>query len=147
MSLSMRKVRKKDIDKLCILMDEMSHTAISPEDMLDRLHMIRESNIDTLFVCEDEGKIQGLLGFRIRENLEEKSRFGEITAIVVNHDSRHKGVGRFMMDYAEKLARGFQCKGTWLVSGFEREKETYKFYKNLGYETTGYRFVKLFTQT
>ena len=146
MPLRMRKAEGKDIKDLCVLMDEMSHTAISLEDMLNRLHMVWESNIDMLFVCEDEGQIQGLLGFRIRENLEEVSRFGEISAIVVNHDSRRNGVGRFMMDYAEKLGGEFHCKGMWLVSGFARKEEAHKFYEQLGYQTTGYRFVKLFQQ-
>jgi N-acetylglutamate synthase-like GNAT family acetyltransferase len=139
----MRKAGKKDIKELCILMDEMSHTAISHSHMLNRLDMVERSKIDSLYVCEENGEILGLLGFRIRENLEEVNRFGEISAIVVNHESRHKGIGRFMMDYAEKLARQSNCKGMWLVSGFKREQEAHKFYVRLGYETTGYRFVKL----
>ena len=144
MSLSMRKAERKDIEALCTLMDEMSRTAISPEQMLNRLHMVEESKIDSLYVCEDDGQIKGQLGFRIGENLEEMSRFGEISAIVVGSDNRRKGIGRFIMDYAERLARDLKCKGMWLVSGFAREEEAHKFYKTLGYKVTGYRFVKLF---
>jgi N-acetylglutamate synthase-like GNAT family acetyltransferase len=145
MSLSMRQAKRKDIEALCTLMDEMSHTAISPEQIMNRLQFIEESKVDALFVCEDNGEIQGLLGFRIRENLEEMSRFGEVSAIVVNPDDRRKGIGRFMMDYAEKLAKKYGCKGMWLVSGFAREEEAHKFYQQLGYQITGYRFVKLFS--
>ena len=103
-----------------------------------------ESPIDSLFVCEENGKILGLLGFKIRENIEEVSRFGEVSALVVNADDRLKGTGRYMMEYAEKLAKESGCKGTWLVSGFAREEQAHKFYKRLGYQTTVYRFVKLF---
>jgi GNAT superfamily N-acetyltransferase len=92
---------------------------------------------------KEGGKILGLLGFRIRENLEDVSKFGEVSALVVNAKEKRRGVGRFMMDYAEKLARELGCKGTWLVSGFAREKEAHLFYKQLGYQQTGYRFVKL----
>jgi N-acetylglutamate synthase-like GNAT family acetyltransferase len=140
----MRKAEQKDIESLCRLMEEMSGSDITPEHMIDRLSMVEDSRIDSLFVCEQDKEILGLLGFRIRENLEEKSRFGEISAIVVNKNRRTKGVGRFMMDYAEELARGLGCKGMWLVSGFHREEEAHKFYKKLGYQITGYRFVKLF---
>ena len=49
-----------------------------------------------------------------------------------------------MMQYAEKLAREMGCQVTWLVSGFAREEDAHKFYQRLGYQTTGYRFVKLF---
>jgi N-acetylglutamate synthase-like GNAT family acetyltransferase len=141
----MRQAKQKDIEALCTLMDEMSRTAISPEQMLNRLQMVEKSKIDSLYVCEDNGEIQGLLGFRIRENLEEMSRFGEVSAIVVDPDDRRKGIGRFMMDYAEKLAKKYGCKGMWLVSGFAREEEAHKFYQQLGYQITGYRFVKLFS--
>ncbi len=144
MPLSIRKAEHKDIDALCSLMDELSGKAISPEQMLNRLQLVKESEIDSLLVCEEDGQIVGLLGFRIRENLEEMSRFGEVSAIVVNSNDRRKGVGRFMMDYAEKLAKELGCKGTWLVSGFGREEKAHNFYKRLGYQTTGYRFVKLF---
>ncbi len=144
MALKMRKADVSDIHALCGLMTELSGQSITPEQMQDRLKMVEESRIDSLFVCEENGTILGLLGFRIRENLEEASCFGEISAIDENHDKRRSGVGRFMMEYAEILARQFNCKGMWLVSGLKREEEAHKFYKQLGYDITGYRFVKLF---
>ncbi len=78
----------------------------------------------------------------IRENIEEVSRFGEISVIVVDRQVKRKGIGKVLMDYAEKLAKEHECKGTWLVSGLTRVDEAHKFYKELGYEVTGSRFVK-----
>ena len=144
MSLHIRKAKKSDITALSSLMTDLSRRPITSDDVLNRLQLVKVSPIDSLFVCEENGKILGLLGFRIRENIEEVSRFGEVSAIVVNADDRLKGVGRYMMDYAEKLAKESGCKGTWLVSGFAREEQAHKFYKRLGYVTTGFRFVKLF---
>jgi N-acetylglutamate synthase-like GNAT family acetyltransferase len=144
MSMSIRKAEKSDITALSSLMTDLSRHFVTPDDILNRLQLVADSPIDSLFVCEENGKILGLQGFRIRKNIEEVSRYGEASALVVNADDRLKGVGRFMMDYAEKLARKSECKGTWLVSGFAREEQAHKFYKRLGYVTTGYRFVKLF---
>jgi N-acetylglutamate synthase-like GNAT family acetyltransferase len=144
MALSIRKAQQNDVNALSVLMTDLACHNVTPDDMLNRLQFVAESKIDSLYICEEDGKILGLLGFRIRENLEEVSRFGEVSAIVVNAKEKRRGVGRFMMDYAEKLAREMGCKGTWLVSGFAREKEAHLFYKQLGYQTTGYRFVKLF---
>ena len=141
MPLKMRKAEKSDIQMLCSLMEDMDYP-ITPEHMENRLQFVEKSEFDSLFVCEEDGKILGLIGFRIRENLEEVSRFGEISALVVNRNGRLKGIGHFMMTYAEKLAKELNCKGTWLVSGFPREEEAHKFYKSLGYDITGYRFVK-----
>jgi len=86
-----------------------------------------------------------VLGFRIREkNLGEVSRYGEISLIVVDEGAPQRGIERCMMEYVEQLADQEGCVGTWLVSGFGREEQAHRSYKELGYEVTGYRFVKPF---
>ncbi|TKI95603.1 GNAT family N-acetyltransferase, partial [Bacillus wiedmannii] len=96
-----------------------------------------------LYVYEEEETTFGLLGFRIRENLEDVTRYGEISIISVDSTIRRKGIGQVLMDYAEQLAKKHNCIGTWLVSGTKRV-EAHPFYKKLGYEVNGYRFVKYF---
>jgi GNAT superfamily N-acetyltransferase len=91
-----------------------------------------------------ENVVAGSLSFRLRERIEQPGRYGEIYALVVDEMARRQGVGRALMDYAEDLARQHDCIGTWLVSGFRRADEAHKFYTELGYATTGYRFVKGF---
>lgn len=142
MVLSIRKALHEDLESLCILMEELSGHPVSADQMANRLSFVDESQSDRLFVCEEGRRIVGLLGFRIRENLEEVSRFGEVSAIVVQSGRRRMGTGRFMMDYAERLARQCGCVGMWLVSGFGKEEEAHEFYRELGYEVNGYRFVK-----
>jgi GNAT superfamily N-acetyltransferase len=111
---------------------------------MNRINYVRNSPIDSLFVYELNNAIVGLMAFRIRENIEENSRFGEISVIVVKSESRKKGIGKKLMAYAEQLAHEKECIGTWLVSGFGREEQAHPFYEELGYKTTGYRFVKHF---
>ncbi len=144
MSLSIRKAAQTDIEILGTLMEELSGQSITPQQMMNRLQFIEESKFDSLLVCEEDGRILGLLGFRVRENVEEATRFGEVSAIVVDPDERNRGVGRFMMAYAEKQANELGCTGTWLTSGFGEEEKSHEFYQQLGYQINGYRFVKLF---
>lgn len=144
MPLTIRQALREDIPHLCHLMKELSGHEISQEEMNNRLEFIEASPFDSLYVCEENGTILGLLGFRIRENLEEASKYGEISVIVVDSSASRQGVGRFLMNYAEKLAFEQGCIGTWLVSGFGREEQAHPFYKQLGYEITGFRFVKRF---
>ena len=146
MSLSVRKAEIRDIDILAVLMTELSGHTMSHDQMADKLQFIEKSPFDSLYVCAEDSRVLGVLGFRLRENLEEAgpNRYGEISIMVVNKGARRKGVGRFLMKYAEKLALEKGCKGTWLVSGFAREEEAHIFYKQLGYKINGYRFVKLF---
>jgi GNAT superfamily N-acetyltransferase len=144
MSFTIRAAKREDIPSLCQLMYELSGHEISLEKMENRLQFIDGSPFDFLYVCEDHNTILGVLGFRIRENLEDVSKYGEISLIVVDSTARRQGIGRLLMEFAENLAAEQGCIGTWLVSGFGREEQAHKFYKELGYEITGYRFVKRF---
>jgi N-acetylglutamate synthase-like GNAT family acetyltransferase len=126
------------------LFQELIGRPLSDEDVINRMRYVQNSPIDSLFVYDLNNKIIGLLAFRIRENIEENSRFGEISVIVVKSESRKKGIGKKLMEYAEQVAHEKGCIGTWLVSGFGREEQVHPFYKELGYKITGCRFVKIF---
>ncbi len=49
------------------------------------------SPFDFLYVYEEEETIFGLLGFRIRENLEDVTRYGkfQLLALILQYDGRH----------------------------------------------------------
>ena len=126
------------------MFEELTGQTVETETVENRLSYIKTSPIEHLHVCLIDEQVVGVLGFRIRENIENDSRYGEVSVIVTSPDKRKKGIGRKLMEYAEKLARENNCKGLWLVSGFAREEEAHTFYKKLGFEITGYRFVKRF---
>jgi len=146
MTHTIRQAEDGDADVLIRLMEQLCGHAMSHAEMLDRLRYIDESPIDSLYVCEMDGSVVGCMGFRIRENIEDTTRYGEVSVLVVDEQYRNKGAARSMMDHAEKLAAGLGCIGTWLVSGFGREEEAHSFYKKLGYKINGYRFIKPFTE-
>jgi GNAT superfamily N-acetyltransferase len=142
MNATIRLADRRDVSAIRSLLEHLANRELSQEVVADRLRMVEASAIDDLYVLEDEAGIQGLLGFRIRENIEERSRYGEVSALVTRPQARRTGYGRALMEFAERLAREQGCKGTWLVSGFGREADAHKFYARLGYEVTGYRFIK-----
>lgn len=141
MTLTIREADSDDVQVLCRLVNEMGGHEITQEQMEDRLDFVEASPFDSLYVCEEGDTVVGFFGFRVRENIEEVSRYGEVSTIAVVPEARGRGIGRFMMEYAEGLAEEKGCEGTWLVSGLGR-KEAHRFYRELGYEVTGYRFVK-----
>ncbi len=142
MPLHVRQAEERDAAALARLLGDLSGSSMSIEEAADRLRFVAGSPADILFVCEEAGVVIAVLGFRIRENVERVSRYGEISALVVGPAWRRKGVGRFMVAFAETLAADQGCVGTWLVSGLGREGAAHVFYQGLGYEMTGYRFVK-----
>ncbi len=124
MSFQIREATIDDIDALCSLTKELKGSSISYEDMNNRLQFVQMSPFDFLYVYEEEETIFGLLGFRIRENLEDVTRYGEISIISVDSTIRRKGIGQVLMDYAEQLAKKHNCIGTWLVSGTKKSRDS-----------------------
>jgi len=147
MELQIRKASKEDIKGLCRLMEQLNGRPLLPEEMERRLDFIDRNPSEELYVCTettkgDQTAILGALGFRIRENLQNMSRYGEVSLLVTDRRVRRRGIGKGLMDFAERLATERNCIGTWLASGMGRVNEAHVFYKSLGYEITGYRFVK-----
>ena len=137
-----RLMEDRDIDAARHLLAILNGSLMTPEEMRDRLEMTRRSISDELFVYEDDGVIRGVMGFRLRERIEHVSRYGEISALVTEAEHRRAGIGRALVAFAEHHAAEKGCEGTWLASGFQRKEEAHLFYESLGYEKTGYRFVK-----
>src|SRR6266542_4830513 len=127
-----RKAEKIDKESIQYLIKELTGHSISDSDMENRFDVVEFSQIDSLYVYEQDNKVIGLLGFRIRENIEENSRFGEISVLVVDSNYRKQGIGKQLIDFADKLANNNNCIGTWLVSGFGREEQAHPFYKSQG---------------
>ena len=137
-----REFEYKDKTAIQRLLGILTGREMSESDLRNRLDFIAFSSIDSLYVYDVDGSVIGLLGFRIRENIEENSRYGEISVLVVDTNYQKQGIGKQLIEFAEQLAQKSNCKGTWLVSGFGREEKAHQFYKTNGYVSTGYRFLK-----
>jgi GNAT superfamily N-acetyltransferase len=134
----------RDVEVGSRLMSQLTGQEVGVDEMQNRLDWVSRSPIDWLYVAERDGQVRGLMGFRLRERIERMGRYGEVSVLVVDARARRQGIGHALLEYAERLAHEYGCTGTWLVSGFKRAEEAHRFYAELGYEATGYRFVKLF---
>ncbi|MGE6226422.1 GNAT family N-acetyltransferase [Paenibacillus chitinolyticus] len=99
-----RKANKNDITVLSHLMEELNGEPISHDDMNNRLKKVEESSTDTIFVYEENSEVQATLVFRIREKIREVSTYGEICIIVVGSLAKRRGIGRQLMNFAERGA-------------------------------------------
>lgn len=144
MAEPIRPMEARDVPAVRRLMAQLTGYEMTEAEMQSRLDFVTASPIDWLYVYDDGQAVVGVLGFRLRERLEHPSRHGEIYVIVTDTAARRRGIGRALMAFAEGLARAHNCVGTWLVSGLKRQDEAHRFYAALGYEMTGYRFVKPF---
>jgi GNAT superfamily N-acetyltransferase len=140
--LQMKKANWQSPQELADLVRVLAGRKLSMEEVTKRLEFMKRSYSDTFYVCEKADEVLGLLGFRLRENIREISCYGEISVLVVNPKYHGKGIRRFMMKYAEELAKKKGCIGTWLVSNFGPDDQLNDLYRGEGYHVTGYRFIK-----
>jgi GNAT superfamily N-acetyltransferase len=142
---SIRKAIKADVPYLKELIVQLGSPEVTDRIVVDRLQLIEESPLDSMYVYEEFDKVLAAIVLRKRESIREISTYLEIVITIVSDQSRRQGIGRRLMEFAEKLAVDEGCKAMYLISGFERENEAHLFYKDIGYSITGYRFVKEFT--
>jgi GNAT superfamily N-acetyltransferase len=140
--IKIRTARRSDTSRFADLMSVFKDVRLTPKEADNRLRMIANDAGQSLAVATVDRFVVGLLAFRIRQNLESVSQYGEISAIVVDPDWQNEGIGHALLEHAEDLARKRKCIGLWLVSGFAREEEAHKFYEGAGFSRTGIRFVK-----
>ena len=139
-----RRARTADLPRVAALLSELSARPLTARGAANRLALIAADPDQDLFVATAERTIAGVMGFRIRHNIEEVSCFGEVSVLMVAPEWRKRGAARALVERAGVLARRRRCVGLWLVSGWGREARAHTFYRRLGFEETGVRFVKLF---
>jgi GNAT superfamily N-acetyltransferase len=109
--------------------------------VLHRLERIRASPADRLLVAELDGEVVGLAGIHVSPSLEYDWDVAKVSLIVVDEGHRRSGVGRALLAAMEDEARKRSCTLLFLTTA-ERRRDAHEFYRRLGWEATGRRFVK-----
>jgi ribosomal protein S18 acetylase RimI-like enzyme len=110
-------------------------------EMETRLKLILSNPAHKTLVAVMDACICGMIGTLTYPNYEHNDASGRILAVVTSSTARRRGIGRALIATAEK---DFAQRGIERVSfdtRFPRE-DAHKFYELLGYERSGWRFVK-----
>ena len=82
-------------------------------------------------VAEDEGgRVIGFCGLHFRRRLNHATEEAWVAELFVLEGARHQGVGRALLDEAERRARGRECHALVLESGY-RDAEGHALYRDL----------------
>jgi ribosomal protein S18 acetylase RimI-like enzyme len=139
-SLIIRSAKLSDAPSLAMLMCELGYETTSAE-MRQRLKpIVRDARFRT-FVGEIDNTICGVIGTLTHPSYEHNNSPGKIIALVVSKKHRRAGIGRALITAAEKDFAKRRIARISLTTRFER-KAAHHFYEALGYEPTGWRFVK-----
>lgn len=134
----------QDSAALASLMCELGYKTTAAQ-MKKRLESILANSDYQTFVATTNDEICGMIGTVSQPSYEHDDRGGRILALVVSKNARRIGIGRALIEAGEEdfAARGIRRIA---VNTHLKRKEAHKFYRELGFERNGYRFVKKLAQ-
>ena len=135
-----RDAELNDAPELAVLMCELGYQTDRTE-METRLELILLNPAYKTFVAIMDGSVCGMIGTLTYPSYEHNDASGRILALVTSSTARRRGIGRALIATAEK---DFAQRGIRRVSLDTRltREDAHKFYRLLGYERNGCRFVK-----
>jgi GNAT superfamily N-acetyltransferase len=135
-----RAARDQDAAVLAELIAELGY----PTDeaaVVQRLGGLRDAG-DIVLVATVRDVPVALVTVHVTPVLHRPAPVGRLTAVVVSERVRGQGVGRTIVEAAERLLAERGCEMIELTSNRSRT-DAHAFYEHLGYEATSLRFRKL----
>ena len=137
--LQIRDAKPSDAARLVELIGELEHE-IDEKQVRKNLAALKETG-ETPLVATLDTKVVGMCGVGRRVVIHRPAPLGRITALVVTKDAQGHGIGRLLVEAAEKWMRDEGCHLVEVTSN-DRRTEAHAFYRHLGYERTSLRFFK-----
>jgi GNAT superfamily N-acetyltransferase len=128
-----------DAPSLTSLLGHLGYPADAVE-LPERLLRLRTAG-DDAFVAVVDGEIAGLATVHSRAVLHSARPVVQLTALVVPPELRGRGVGRALVDEAERWGRARGADRLVVTTALHRA-DAPLFYERIGFEHTGRRFVK-----
>jgi ribosomal protein S18 acetylase RimI-like enzyme len=136
---TIREAKPADAKALVSLIEYLGHP-IDEKSVRKNLAALKKTG-ETPLVATLDKKIVGMCGIGRRIVIHRPAPLGRITALVVAEDAQDHGIGRMLVEEAERLLRKAGCKILEVTSN-DRRTAAHAFYRHLGYERTSMRFMK-----
>ena len=137
--LVVRAARVEDAPGLATLLGELGYP-VSPEVVGQRLEAMLAAH-EVVLLASRDGEALGVVTVHVTPVLHRPTYVGRLTALVVTRRARGQGVGRALVDAAERLVAERGCELIEVTSN-QRRADAHAFYMRLGYEVTSLRFKK-----
>jgi len=141
MPLTIRVARASDAADIARLTGHLGYD-LTKENAAARLARILKRTDQQFFVADVDGRPSGWVHVLVVEHVDAEP-FVLIAGLVVDRTRRRTGIGRALLERAERWARERGCSMVRLTSSATRTA-AHKFYEGLGYTNikTQYSFIK-----
>jgi ribosomal protein S18 acetylase RimI-like enzyme len=140
--ITIRKYVSTDLVSLTDLMTDLGSPS-SLEDMQKRMDLIESNPYYSTFVATINDKVVGMIGVRLNITYTNNKLKTQISSLVTKKEYQGQGIGRALIKHIEEWSQNKGSDFLYLLSGIKEERlKAHEFYKNIGFEITGYRFVK-----
>ncbi|MCS4304124.1 MULTISPECIES: GNAT family N-acetyltransferase [Chryseobacterium] len=141
--MNLRTMLEEDLNTVVKLLDQLGYPNTG-EFLPQKIKKLLENPDEYLIVAEDqEGNVVGFISIHVIPQIALKGDFARISYFSVDENYRSSGIGRFLEEYCEKVARERNCDRIELHCNFQR-KQAHRFYDRQGYtESPKYLMKKL----
>lgn len=139
--VEIRRATDADAPAIATLLAHLGYPADMAE-VPERLRRLRSAG-DDAFVADVAGVTAGLATVHSRAVLHAARPVVQLTALVVPPEMRGRGVGRALVDEAERWGKSRGADRLVVTTALQRV-EAPLFYERIGFEHTGRRYVKRF---
>jgi predicted N-acetyltransferase YhbS len=142
--ISIRDAGDEDAPAIADLLVEFGYPSSAPA-LLDRLELLGDDPDSRVLVAALGDEVVGVGAVHMFHILEGNAPLAILVDLIVAGTQRRRGVGATLTQALEREALARGCFGMIVYSGSSRT-ESHAFYRRVGYEQTGTRFLKLVPQ-
>jgi GNAT superfamily N-acetyltransferase len=131
--LTLRTATPDDAEAIATLFTDEGYPS-GPSDIVERLAAF-DSEQSRVVVADNGGQVLGFIAVHALPRFEHTDRILRIMALVVDAGERGRGVGRLLMEEAERFGRERDAAFAEVTAGHHRP-EARHLYEELGYDGT-----------
>jgi GNAT superfamily N-acetyltransferase len=130
-AITLRPANERDAERIAGLFTDEGYPS-GPSDIVDRLDRFASEH-SRVIVADNGGEVLGFVAIHALPRFEHSDRVLRIMALVVDAGVRERGVGRMLMEEAERLGRELGAAFAEVTAGHHRP-DARRLYEDLGYD-------------
>lgn len=122
-----------DVDRIASLFTDEGYPS-GPSDIAERLARFKSAE-SRVIVADSGGEVLGFIALHAVPRFEHSDRILRVMALVVDAGVRERGVGRLLMEEAERIGRELGAAWSEVTAGHHRP-DARRLYEELGYDAS-----------